>query len=88
MIHVVGGLNAVHADDPLALLVLHQLQLQVLDLLPQQQNRSGRLILVGGHLVLDVSGTVSVLEGIEGLHEVPVARGHASDHHCTAVAAE
>ena len=39
-------------------------------------------------LVLDVSGTVGIFEGVEGLHEVTVAGGDAGDHQGAAVAAQ
>ena len=54
----------------------------------EQQDGSGRLVLVGRDLVLDVPGPVGVLQGVEGLHEVSVGRGHAGDHHGAAVATE
>jgi hypothetical protein len=56
--------------------------------LSEKQDGSRGLILVCGDLVLDVSGPVGVLEGVQGLHEVTVGGRDAGDHHGTAVAAE
>ncbi len=59
-----------------------------LDFLSEKQDGSRGLILVCSDFVLDVSGPVGVLEGVQGFHEVTVGRRNAGDHHGPAVAAE
>lgn len=65
-------------------LVLHQLHLQPCDLRPEGTDLLAGPVLVNHHLVLDVSGTVGVLKGVQSLHEVAVRRAGAGDHHCLA----
>ena len=38
------------------------------------------LTTAGGHLVLDIPGSVGIFESVEGLHEIPV-RGTDTRHH-------
>ena len=38
------------------------------------------LVLVGDQLVLDVAGTVRVVEGAQGLHEISIRRRDAHNH--------
>lgn len=52
----------------------------------EEEDSPGCLVLIGRDLVLDVPGPVGVLQGVQGLHEVAVGRGHAGDHHGAAVA--
>ena len=62
-------------------LVLHELDLQPGDLRPQNADLLAGLVLVQHHFVLDVPRSVGVLQRVQRLHEVPVRRADAGDHH-------
>ena len=65
-------------------LVEDELLLKVKDLRPQCCHLSARLVLVDAHFVLDVAGTVRVLQCVERLHEVTVGWRHTRNHHSPA----
>ncbi len=50
--------------------VLHELHLQSGDLRPECTDLLAGLVLVHRHLVLDVASSVSVLQCVQGFHEV------------------
>lgn len=68
------------------LFVLQKLQLQLLYLTTQRHDGLGAFVLIQTYLVLDVSGSIGVLQSVEGFHEVAITGGHAGYHHCARVA--
>ena len=50
----------------------------------QNQFCSILVLTVSAYLVLDVPGSVCILEGVESLHEIPIRGRHTSDHHSAA----
>lgn len=67
-------LQELHAEQNSHLSVLHELNLQLLDLHPEKRYGLAGLVLVDRDSVLDVPRPVGVFECVEGLHKVAVAR--------------
>lgn len=63
--------------------VLHELHLQSGNLRPECTDLLAGLVLVHHHLVLDVASSVSVLQCVQGFHEVLIWWADAGDHHCS-----
>ncbi len=63
--------------------VLHELHLQSGDLRPECTDLLAGLVLVHHHPVLDVASSVSVLQCVQGFHEVLIWWADAGDHHCS-----
>ncbi len=55
MVHVVGCLDSIRPHYSFTLLVFHQLQLEILNLLPEEKDHPGRRILRNKNWILKIA---------------------------------